>query len=84
MKTISLQFENGNQAILNIFKNVAKEMGAKLKIDEPKNKDKFYNIEETQMFKNFKKWEEENTQEAKQIQQEIEEELKRTRMKWKI
>ena len=47
-----------------------------LKIDEPKNKDKFYNIEETQMFKNFKKWEKENTQEAKQIQQEIEEELK--------
>ena len=28
------------------------------------------------MFKNFKKWEKENTQEAKQIQQEIEEELK--------
>ena len=24
-----------------------------LKIDEPKNKDKFYNIEETQMFKNL-------------------------------
>ena len=47
-----------------------------LKIDEPKNKDKFYNIEETQMFKNFKKWEKENTQEAKQIQQKIEEELK--------
>ena len=76
MQIINMQLENGNQAILNIFKNVAKEMGAKLKIDEPKNKDKFYNIEETQMFKNFKNWEKENTQEAKQIQQEIEEELK--------
>ena len=76
MQIINMQLENGNQTILNIFKIVAKEMGAKLKIDEPKNKDKFYNIEETQMFKNFKKWEKENTQEAKQIQQEIEEELK--------
>ena len=76
MQIINMQLENGNQTILNIFKNVAKEMGAKLKIDEPKNKDKFYNIEETQMFKNFKKWEKKNTQEAKQIQQEIEEELK--------
>ena len=76
MQIINMQLENGNQTILNIFKNVAKEMGAKLKIDEPKNKDKFYNIEENQMFKNFKKWEKENTQEAKQIQQEIEEELK--------
>ena len=44
MQIINMQLENGNQAILNIFKNVAKEMGAKLKIDEPKNKDKFYNI----------------------------------------
>ena len=35
-----MQLENGNQTILNIFKNVAKEMGAKLKIDEQKNKDK--------------------------------------------
>ena len=76
MQIINMQLENGNQTILNIFKNVAKEMGAKLKIDEPKNKDKFYNIKETQKFKNFKKWEKENTQEAKQIQQEIEEELK--------
>ena len=56
--------------------NIKRKNMELLKIDEPKNKDKFYNIEETQMFKNFKKWEKENTQEAKQIQQEIEEELK--------
>ena len=56
--------------------NIKRKNMELLKIDEPKNKDKFYNIEETQMFKNFKKWEKENTKEAKQIQQEIEEELK--------
>ena len=56
--------------------NIKRKNMELLKIDEPKNKDKFYNIEETQMFKNFKKWEKENTQEAKQIQQKIEEELK--------
>lgn len=55
--------------------NIKRKNMELLKIDEPKNKDKFYNIEETQMFKNFKKWEKENTQEAKQIQQKIEEEL---------
>ena len=56
--------------------NIKRKNMELLKIDESKNKDKFYNIEETQMFKNFKKWEKENTQEAKQIQQKIEEELK--------
>lgn len=35
MQTINMQLENGNQAIINIFKNIAKEMGAKLKINKP-------------------------------------------------
>lgn len=34
MQIINMQLENGNQTILNIFKIVAKEMGAKLKINK--------------------------------------------------
>lgn len=33
--------------------NIKRKNMKLLKIDEPKNKDKFYNIKETQMFKNL-------------------------------
>lgn len=76
MNTYTLRLENANERVLNIFKNLAEELGAKLKIDKAKNKGKFYKIEETQMFKDFKQWQKDNPQEALNLQKEIEEELK--------
>ena len=77
MKTYSIQIENANDRILSIAVNILEELGAKTKVisTSKSKKEKFYNIEESKIFKDFQKWKKENPIEAEQIKKELNEEM---------
>lgn len=77
MKTYYIQIKNANDKILSIAVNILEELGAKIKIisTSKSKKEKFYNIEESKIFKDFQKWKKENPIEAEQIKKEINEEI---------